>query len=341
MNPFSAIFGAGVAVRNMLYDRGVFKVQKLQRPVVSVGNLSVGGSGKTPFVIALGEMLKDRGIEFDILSRGYGRRTTGVAVVGPSGSPTQFGDEPLLIARRLQIPVIVGTDRYQAGLLAEKTFSSKLHLLDDGFQHRRLHRDFDIVMLPNSDLDEELLPAGSLREPVSSLKRADAIVTSRDENGVAEVDDSGDSLKTVERVMDLEERVAPPPLMVLPAEIWHMKRSLYLEEMPARPVAFCGIARPGQFFAGLRDLGIEAAKTVSFPDHHRYTEADIQRLLALQSNAQSGGFITTEKDHVNLGALAERLQPLQVGHLRMVLADPESLLGSLLGTLEERCGCRF
>jgi tetraacyldisaccharide 4'-kinase len=339
MNPLSAIFGAGVALRNALYDRGVFKARRLSRPVVSVGNLSVGGSGKTPFVIALGQMLKERGIEFDVLSRGYGRRTAGVAVVDPAGSAEQFGDEPLLMARRLHVPVIVGADRYQAGLLAEKKFSSKLHLLDDGFQHRRLHRDFDIVMLPNPDLDEALLPVGRLREPLSSLKRADAVVTSRQEDEVADLSDSRDSLDTVERVMHIEERPRPP--MVLPAEIWPMKRNIYLEETPDRPLVFCGIAHPGQFFAGLRELGIEAAKTISFPDHHRYTESDIQRLVALKSSAQAGGFITTEKDQVNLGALAERLQPLQVGHLRLVLAEPESVVGALLGGLEKRCGCRF
>jgi len=341
MNPLSAIFGAGVALRNTLYDRGVFKVRKLERPVVSIGNLSVGGSGKTPFVITLGEMLKERGIEFDVLSRGYGRRTTGVAVVHPAGSPAQFGDEPLLIARRLRVPVIVGAERYQAGLLAERTFSSKLHLLDDGFQHRRLHRDFDIVLLPYSDLDAALLPVGRLREPLSSLKRADAVVTGPDERLLLEDAEATDSLNTVERVMQLEEEPRPKPLVVLPAEIWHVKRNLYLEETPARPLAFCGVARPGQFFAGLRELGVEPVKAVAFPDHHRYTEADVRRLLTLKSNAQSGGFITTEKDLVNLGALAERLQPLQVGHLRMLLAEPESALGTLLGALEKRCGCRF
>src|SRR4029077_12987041 len=115
MNPVSAIFGAGVALRNALYDRGVFKVRKLTRPVVSIGNISVGGSGKTPFVIALGELLQQRGIEFDVLSRGYGRSSTAIAVVDLSGSPDQFGDEPLLIARKLQALVIVGADRYQAG----------------------------------------------------------------------------------------------------------------------------------------------------------------------------------------------------------------------------------
>ena len=152
MNPVSAIFGAGVAIRNAFYDHGVFRMRRLARPVISVGNISVGGSGKTPFVIALGELLKQRGIVFDVLSRGYRRNSIEIAVVDPNGSPAQFGDEPLLIARKLQVPVIVGVDRYRAGLIAEEQFSSKLHLLDDGFQHRRLHRDFDIVLLPGGRL---------------------------------------------------------------------------------------------------------------------------------------------------------------------------------------------
>src|ERR1051325_8724560 len=173
MNPLSLLFGAGVALRNTLYDRGIFKVRRLTRPVISIGNISVGGSGKTPFVITLGELLKQRGISFDVLSRGYGRSSTKIAVVAPLGFPQQFGDEPLLIARKLQVPVIVGADRYRAGLLAEEKFSSRLHLLDDGFQHRGLHRDFDIVLLPQEDLEGTLLPTGRLREPRSSLRRAD------------------------------------------------------------------------------------------------------------------------------------------------------------------------
>src|SRR5882672_5058450 len=139
MNPLSMIFGAGVAIRNALYDRQLLQARRLSRPVVSVGNISVGGSGKTPFIIALGTLLSERGITFDVLSRGYGRTSTETTLVDPSGSPEQFGDEPLLIAQRLKVPVIVGADRYRAGLLAEKSFPSKLHLLDDAFQHRRLH----------------------------------------------------------------------------------------------------------------------------------------------------------------------------------------------------------
>src|SRR5580698_8881757 len=141
----SGIYGAAIAARNGLYERGWLSARRLQGPVVSVGNLSAGGSGKTPFVILLGELLKARGIRFNVLSRGYGRKSTGVLLVDPAGLAQEFGDEPLLIARKLQVPVIVGEDRYRAGRFAEAKLGPQLHLLDDGFQHRALARDFDIV----------------------------------------------------------------------------------------------------------------------------------------------------------------------------------------------------
>src|SRR6266446_6492256 len=170
MNPLTGLYGAGIALRNKLFDRGLRLVLRLEQPVVSIGNLSVGGAGKTPFVIALGELLKERGIPFDVLSRGYGRKTRGVLVVDPDGSASDFGDEPLLIARKLAVPVIVG----------EQKFQTQLHLLDDGFQHRSLARDFDIVLMASGDFEDRLLPSGRLREPLSSLERADAIVLPQD-----------------------------------------------------------------------------------------------------------------------------------------------------------------
>lgn len=348
MNPLSTIFGAAVAARNALYDRGVFKARRLSRPVVSVGNISVGGSGKTPFVIALGQLLKERGIEFDVLSRGYRRRGSGVAIVRGDGSPDEFGDEPLLIARKLRAPVIVGADRYAAGLLAEQKFAPRLHLLDDGFQHRQLHRDFDIVMLPASDLEDTLLPIGRLREPVSALRRADTVVTNPDERERAEsasfVRDHSDSLDTVERVMEFEEGLeesseAHSPVSA--ARTWRVRREIRLEGTPKRTIAFCGIARTNQFFAGLRDLGVELSEAISFPDHHRYTQPDIARLLELKARAGAESFITTEKDLINLGSLADRLQPLQAAQVVLSLEDPSFALSTLFATLERRSGCRF
>ncbi|MBZ5505622.1 MAG: tetraacyldisaccharide 4'-kinase [Acidobacteriia bacterium] len=312
MNPVSSIFGVGVAMRNVLYDRGIFHVRKLARPVVSVGNISVGGTGKTPFVVALGELLKQRGIAFDILSRGYGRTASGIAVVDPSGSPGQFGDEPLLLARKLQVPVIVGADRYQAGLAAEKQFSSALHLLDDGFQHRRLHRDFNIILLPADDYCGTLLPVGRLREPITALRRADAVVL-------------------------------PNPIEQLRfvGQVWPVRRQIELSGAGGNLIAFCGIGCPAQFFDGLKRASQKIAETVAFRDHHSYEQRDIEHLLRLKKQTGADGFITTEKDIINLGAFSAQLQPLQSAGLRMELESPEQAITGMLKTLEQRSGCRF
>jgi tetraacyldisaccharide 4'-kinase len=313
MNPLSAIFGAGVCLRNALYDRGILKSRSLARPVISVGNLSVGGSGKTPFVITLGRLLKERGIEFDVLSRGYGRKSKDIAVVEADGSPEQFGDEPLLIARKLGVPVVVGADRYQAGLLAEEKFAqSRLHLLDDGFQHRRLHRDFDIVLLSDEDLGDSLLPVGRLREPFSSLRRADAVVLSA-------------------------SSTVPAPAQ----SVWRVRRNILFIAPMSRVVAFCGIARPEQFFSGLRKLGMELADTITFPDHHRYVQRDIDRLLQAQTQTGAKGFITTGKDAINLGALVGQLRTFETAGLELEVENAPQVLETMLRTLEQRCGCRF
>lgn len=308
MNPFSMIFGTVVGVRNGLYERHIFKSRKLARPVVSVGNLAVGGTGKTPFVVMLGELLKARGIAVDVLSRGYGRESTKVSIVDPEGSRDQFGDEPLLIARKLRVPVVVGADRYQAGLLAESKFpETRLHLLDDGFQHRRLHRDFDIVLIADEDVGESLLPAGRLREPFSSLRRADAVV------------------------------LASNSSLPLPAKsIWRVRRQVHFLGLEKRLVAFCGIARPDQFFAGLKKLGMDLATSIVFPDHHRYTQTDIDRLIQTLGKTGADGFISTEKDAINLGPLVKQLRGFETASLELELEDAEQRLGELLNILEQR-----
>src|SRR6202790_1948882 len=210
MNLLSSIFGAGVWARNTLYDHSIARARKLQGPVVSVGNLSVGGSGKTPFVLLLGELLKACAVPFDILSRGYGRKKHGIARVDPAGSSRAFGDEPLLLARRLGVPVIVGEDRYEAGLFAEKSLGPQLHLLDDGFQHRGLARDFDIVLVTPEDTRERLLPAGRLREPLRELERADAVV--------------------------LASGAAPESFPLEGKMVWRLRRGIVLQNIPERPV---------------------------------------------------------------------------------------------------------
>jgi tetraacyldisaccharide 4'-kinase len=312
LHPLSAIFGAVAGARNALYDRRLLRPRSLQGPVISVGNISTGGSGKTPFVILLGELLKARGIRFDVLSRGYGRTTRGVLLVEPSGLPQDFGDEPLLIARRLQAPVVVGEDRYEAGRFAESRFGAQIHLLDDGFQHRGLSRDFDIVLVTPDDARDRLLPAGRLREPLRSLQRADAVALT-----------SG----------------ASPELFSLAGKtVWRVRRGIVPGQVPARPIAFCGIARPQNFLLQLRAAGIDPVAEAFFRDHHAYAEKDVRDLLKLQQRSEAGGFVTTEKDAVNLGGYLAALAPLAVVPVKMELADAANAVDSMLRVIEERRG---
>lgn len=310
MTLLSSIYGGVTGARNALYDRKILPARRLGGAVISIGNLSAGGSGKTPFVMLLGEVLQSRGINFDILSRGYGRKSRGVLLVDPAGSPRQFGDEPLLMARKLQVPVIVGEDRYAAGRFSESRFGTQLHLLDDGFQHRALARDFDIVLVTPQDASDQLLPAGRLREPLLSLLRADAIV--------------------------LSSGAAAESFPVAGKLLWRARRGIMPENVPPRPVVFCGIARPQNFVRQLRAANIEPAAEAFYRDHHAYTERDILELLALKQKSEAGGFVTTEKDAINLQAYLSALEPLCVVPVRMELADRANALDTMFATIGER-----
>lgn len=310
MSFLASTYGLGIRARNALYDRGVLPTRRLQGPVVSVGNISVGGSGKTPFVLLLGELLKARGLKFDVLSRGYGRKTKGVALVGPAGSAADFGDEPLLIARRLGAAVVVGEDRYDAGVFAEHKFGPQIHLLDDGFQHRQLARNFDIVLVTPDDARDKLLPAGRLREPLASLTRADAVV--------------------------LTSGASPEAYSLEGKLVWRVRRGILPKNVPNRPVVFCGIARPQNFLLQLRTAGIEPVAEAFYRDHHAYSERDISDLLKLRQQSEAEGFVTTEKDAINLGAYLSALEPLAVVPVKMELVDAANVLDTMLRMIAER-----
>ena len=310
MNPLAALYGAAVRARNELYDHNWLTLSRLQGPVLSVGNLTVGGAGKTPFVILLGELLKEYGIPFDVLSRGYRRMTRGVALVDPKGSPREYGDEPLLIARKLRVPVIIGEDRYAAGRLAEEKMGPRLHVLDDGFQHRRLAREFDIVLVTADDAQDLLLPAGRLREPLSSLRRADAIV--------------------------LADGTPADGLGLKQQYVWRVARGITAPQTTEPCFAFCGIARPQNFFSQLRTAGISLAGVATFRDHHRYSGEDVEKLMRMGEQHGAKAFVTTEKDALNLGPHLQRLQPLHVVPVRMHLHKVPSVLEVILATISKR-----
>jgi len=310
VNPLSSIYSAVTRTRNEFYDRGVLSARRLRGPVVSIGNIAAGGSGKTPFVIALGEMLKRRGVSFDVLSRGYGRKTKGVALVHPDGSAAEFGDEPLLIARRLEVSVVIGEDRYAAGRFAEENFGPRLHLLDDGFQHRALARDFDIVMVNASDARDGLIPRGGLRESLLALSRADAIVLTND---------------TPTDGLPLQHQ-----------KIWRVQRDIFAPEIEGPCLAFCGIARPDTFFAQLRAAGIDVAVTRKFRDHHAYTRSDVRSLLSARKKAKATSFVTTEKDAINLEPYIGELAPLYVAPVYMQIEEANTVAKTLWAAIAAR-----
>jgi tetraacyldisaccharide 4'-kinase len=236
-----------------------------------------------------------------------------VVLVNPDGTAERFGDEPLLIARATGVPVYVGAERWQAGRLAEAEAGSEsgVHLLDDGFQHRQLARLADIVLLNSEDLGDCLLPAGNLREGLAALRRARVLaVPTEDDAAVQKLERLG--LGTA-----------------IGQTVWRFRRERVVPEVPeilaARPfVAFCGIARPEQFFSGLARKGIQVAASRAFPDHHSFTRDDVEMLRGLAESTGSGALITTAKDLVRLGnlgtALGEAL-PILAADLRVVFED--------------------
>ena len=328
--PFAVPYGIAVRFKNYLYNRRWLPSQKLSWPVISVGNLSVGGSGKTPLVLLLADLLSQRGWNVDVLSRGYGRTSKRVARVDAAGTPAEFGDEPLLMARH-GLSVYVGARRHDAGRLAEKAASADssnsrgLHILDDGLQHRKLARTVDIVLLHRADLQRQLLPAGRLREPLSALRRADICVLRAEDADLSErVLQSMGQTSDPQRVWIVDRRT------VLPAAATSISNAL----------AFCAIGDATGFFDGLRLTGLTLQDTIAFRDHHTFNAGDIARLKASAIRSRANCFVTTEKDSMRLsGKLRAELEnhgPLVIAGLELRLREEKRCLDGLESLLHER-----
>jgi tetraacyldisaccharide 4'-kinase len=312
--PFVPLYRLGLAAREVGLRTGLERVKRLRWPVISVGNLTAGGAGKTPLTIALAGALTRRGLHVDVLSRGYGRRSALPRRVDFRGTAEEFGDEPILIARETGVPVYVAAQRYEAGLLAERdATSSGVHLLDDGFQHRQLHRDVNILLFDEQTWLERLLPAGNLREPLSAMRRADVLAIPAQE------------------AAELESALRGRGGWAGP--IWRLQRTMDVPPIEGPVIAFCGIARPEQFFEGLREAGLRLAGSIAFPDHHRYTARDVDRLREAARGAHAAAFVTTEKDRVRLGGLATAFSPscpLTTAGLRTGIENEDAVLEALM-----------
>ncbi|MDD3249073.1 MAG: tetraacyldisaccharide 4'-kinase [Smithellaceae bacterium] len=327
-----------VYFRNRLYDRQVLKSVRLACPVISVGNLTVGGTGKTPCVIGLAKMLTRHGYRPAVLSRGYGGQNSGPVRIVSDGanaerSAAETGDEPLLLARSLPgVPVITGAKRALSGQTAIGRFNADALICDDAFQHRQIFRDINIVLLDAERPlgNGHLLPRGELREPAESLRRADCIVLTR-------ADKAGPTPAHIARIVDASDipvfrashrfrEVIGPDGGVLPPEHLHGRKVC----------AFCGIAKPASFRKILLEAEAEILSFVDFPDHYVYNRNDLEALRRHFSAQNADCWLTTEKDAMRLEAFPDFLKTLFVARVEMeILPSKPSFEDFILRRLKE------
>jgi len=327
----STLYGAAAAWHRQWYASHPERRRKLDRPVVSVGNLRIGGSGKTPIVEHLARVLADAGYKPAILSRGYGRKS-------PRSTPTVVsdgrqvlagvetaGDEPLMLARALVgkgVAVVVGADRHASGTLAETSLGATVHILDDGFQHFALARDVDLLVTGEHDLADEPLPHGRLREPLASARSADAVIVDAGYQDAAER--IGRALR-VPNAYHMTRSLLPPRIVGTGETV--------VVPNDSRVFAFAGIARPERFFSDLTSAGWDVVGAKSFRDHHRFSAGDVARVAAAAKKSGAAIVLTTDKDAVRLPEESASKMPLASVPLVSTIEPADEFRAWLLGQI--------
>jgi tetraacyldisaccharide 4'-kinase len=329
--PASALYRGGVLARNAAYRAGLLAARHVAARTVSIGNLRVGGSGKTPLTRWLATEARARGIPVAILSRGYGGATATAHVVGDGATlrsdVAASGDEAVMLARTAGVPVVAGRDRAAAAALAIATFESRLLLCDDAFQHRRLARDLDLVLVDAGERGgvARVLPAGPLREPLSALRRAHVIVVSERDEG-----SGGGSLPPVHADQLLvRARFAPVALVRVGPLGWEEIGLAALAGQ--RVLALSGVARPRPLYQSLRDWEADLVHVLEYPDHHPYDAHDWQQISHAGKDVDF--IVTTEKDLVKLERFPFERGKLVALRLGVTVDDPAGLLARVLGSL--------
>jgi tetraacyldisaccharide 4'-kinase len=321
-------FGALASLRVAAYRRGLLPRARLAGPVVSVGNLGVGGSGKTPVVVRVAEILRDAGEPVSVLSRGYGGSFRGDALVVSDGSTvlagaTEAGDEPVMLARALPgVVVAVGPRRDAVGRAVEARFGRRVHVLDDGFQHLRLERDLDLVCLDVRDLEDQPMPEGRLRERPSALARADLVLLTRIE-AVSEPD-----------LQALESRLGPERCFrVARRRAGWSTLDGAASAPPDRAFLLAAIARPERFERDVAEAGVVILGRAFFRDHHRFRAGELAAVAARARVAGATAIVTTAKDAVRLEDASAFGLPVVVLGIAALISDEVLLRARLLSAV--------
>lgn len=310
------IYGLLVCIRTTLFRTGILRRAKARQRVISVGNITLGGTGKTPAVIAIGHILLRKGFPPVVVSRGYGRADENKVLAVSDGNrilvdSQNGGDEPVLIGSALHgVPVVVGKDRYKAAGFAFEQFGNRVIILDDGFQHVQLRRDLDIVLIDAVDPfgRGRLFPAGILREPLAALKRAHVVLITGSDR-VEDLEPLKKSIKARTQARIFTSRQAPVDLI----HAWNGEVRSLAALRNTQVLAVAGIARPASFLTMLRDLGANIKAEALFSDHYRFTRSDLADIFQRAADSNISMIVTTEKDATRLkGMQCEGIWALRI-----------------------------
>jgi len=333
----------GVRLRVAAYETEYFKQKRVGATVISIGNITLGGVGKTPMVEFIARYLKSEDHRVAILTRGYGRTSSGLRVLNNPGvdrsstreSYRDFGDEPLMLARALpEVPIIVNTDRYEAARWAERELSSDVLILDDGYQHLGLARDLNILLIDATDPfgGFEMAPFGRLREPLYGIKRADAVIVTR-------ADRPFDQAQTNSIIKHF--CAGQVPVIYVYSSISGMRHLATGESYESREFAgwnlalLCAIGNPHAFADDILQAGMNIVSENFFRDHHAFTQQDFDRILEAARNSGADAIVTTEKDAVRLEGLKLGEFPIYAAQLKIESEDEVRLKSLLLRMVSE------
>lgn len=328
LNVLSNIYSYFVEKRNSKFDNGEIKSYKLKTPVISIGNIIAGGTGKTPVTILIARLLIEKNLRVGIVGRGYGSKSKGLKIVCDGvkiiDDSDEVGDEMLMIAKKLKVPVIIDEKKYIAALELEKKFDLDVILIDDGFQHRYLKRNIDIIIINNKTLEKPYtFPKGYLREKLINFSRADVIL-------LEDISKKVQFESNVDEVFEYKKHIGKVKKITSENEI-------YLTEYTLQTLAICSIANPNSFLNFVKSIGFDIKQSSIFKDHYNYSKEDILRIIQESKNQNVNTIITTEKDYVKIekfkGMIFDNKIEILVLELNIIIENEEKLLKYILNKI--------